>query len=140
MRKLFLFGLALSVPLWVHAADFKNVKILRCYDGDTCTATLPGVTPFFGEKMSVRIDGIDAPEIRGKCDMEKVKAREARDFLLDLIEKAEQVDLVGCVKDKYFRIACTMLLDGENAGDIMIENGYARPYDGGKRESWCPVS
>ena len=59
MRKLFLFGLALSVPLWVHAADFQNVEILRCYDGDTCTATLPGVTPFFGEKMRVRISGID---------------------------------------------------------------------------------
>ena len=140
MRKLFLFGLVLSVPLWIHAADFKNVEILRCYDGDTCTATLPGVHPFFGEKISVRIYGIDTPEIRGKCDMEKVKARDARDFLLDLIENANQIDLVSCEKDKYFRIGCTMLLDGENAGDILIEEGHARQYGGGKRESWCPVS
>lgn len=140
MRKFILFGLALSIPLWVHAADFQNVEIIRCYDGDTCTANLPEVHPFFGQKISVRINGIDTPEIRGKCEMEKVKAKEARDFLLDLIKEASQIDLVSCEKDKYFRIGCTMLLDGENVGDIMIEEGHARQYDGEERESWCPVS
>ena len=140
MRKLFLFGLACSYPLWVLATDFQNVEIIRCYDGDTCTANLPGVHDFFGKKMSVRIHGIDTPEIRGKCDMEKMKARDARDFLLDLIGKADQVDLMSCQKDKYFRIGCTMLLDGKNVGDVLIEEGLARHYDGGKRQSWCPVS
>ena len=96
--------------------------------------------PFFGEKMSVRIYGIDTPEIRGKCNPETVKAKGARDFLLDMIEQTNQIDLVSCEKDKYFRIGCIMLLDGENVGDIMIEEGHAREYNGGKRESWCPVS
>ena len=140
MKKLFLFWLACSYPLWVLATDFQNVEIIRCYDGDTCTVNLPGVHPFFGHKISVRIYGIDTPEIRGECGSEKVKARDARDHLLDLIGEADRVDLMGCVRDKYFRIGCTMLLDGKNVGDILIEEGLARHYDGGKRQSWCPVS
>lgn len=28
----------------------------------------------------------------------------------------------------------------KNVGDFLIQEGYAREYDGGQRESWCPVS
>ncbi len=46
------------------SSAFEDVAWLRCYNGDTGTFTLPGVHPFFGEKISVRIRGIDTPEIR----------------------------------------------------------------------------
>ena len=44
---------------------------------------------FINSKMNVQIYGIDTHEIRGKSDLEKMKARDARDFLLDQIEKIQ---------------------------------------------------
>ncbi len=89
-------SLALAVlcaapPAW--ATTFEGVTWIRCYDDDTSTFTLPGVHPFFGEKISVRIRGIDTPEIRGKCEAEKRKAKAARDYLRNLLRKVEGGDV-----------------------------------------------
>ena len=65
--------LFLAIPAW--ATTFENVAWLGCYDGDTCSFTLPGVHPFFGEKISVRMRRIDTPEMRGKCPAEERLAR-----------------------------------------------------------------
>ena len=45
------------------ATDFNNVTYHRCYDGDTCTFTIPGVHPLFGEKISVRIAVMETAEV-----------------------------------------------------------------------------
>ena len=50
-------GLILLIPFPAFAADFPNVTYHRCYDGDTCTFTIPDVHPLFGEKINVRIAG-----------------------------------------------------------------------------------
>jgi micrococcal nuclease len=41
--------------------------------------------------------------------------------------------------DKYFgRIVARLVLsDGVDAGQILLAEGLARPYAGGRRESWC---
>ena len=36
-------------------------------------------------------------------------------------------------KDKYGRLISKV----EGLGDMLIEKKLARPYDGGKRQSWC---
>ena len=55
----------------LESNDFKNVKIISCYDGDTCTSSE-------GEK--IRLACIDTAEIRGnKENLEK--ALFARDYL-----------------------------------------------------------
>lgn len=54
--------------------SFKGVVFHGCYDGDTCTFTKPGVHPLLGEKIKVRLRGVDAAEIRSKCDWEKEHA------------------------------------------------------------------
>lgn len=104
---------------------------LRCYDGDTCTFTLPGVHPFFGERISVRIRGIDTPEIRGKCEAEKQKAKAARDFLRNLLRNAGRIDLVDAERGKYFRIIATVQADGRDVAALMIDRRLGRPYQGG---------
>ncbi len=43
-----------------------SAKVIKVYDGDTFTVKAypwPGITA----KASVRVDGVDSPEIRGKC-------------------------------------------------------------------------
>src|SRR5690349_9649717 len=50
-----------------------------CYDGDTCTVSLPENIPaLFGDHITVRLAGIDTPEIKGMCDEEKALAQKAR--------------------------------------------------------------
>lgn len=67
-----------ATPAW--ATTYENVTWLRCYDGDTCTFTLPGVHPFFGERIAVRIRGIDIPEIRGNAKRRNKRPRPRRTF------------------------------------------------------------
>ncbi len=44
---------------------------------------------------------------------------------------------VECYKyDKYGRVLVTITLEGVNVGDVMIEKGYAKFYDGRKKEKW----
>ncbi len=59
-------------------------KVVKVYDGDTFTVEAypwPGLEA----KASVRVNGVDTPEILGKCEAEKQKAIEARDFVKGLI-------------------------------------------------------
>ena len=55
---------------WPLRTDFP------AYDGDTIKITMPGLPPEIAA-ISVRVAGIDAPEIKGKCDSERAKAIEA---------------------------------------------------------------
>lgn len=121
--------LSTAIPVW--AITFEGVTWLPCYDGDTCTFTIPGVHPFFGQKISVRIRGIDTPEIRGKCEAEKSKAKETRDFLRNLLRNAGRIDLVDAERGKYFRIVAFVRADGIDVVSLMIQRGLGRETGGG---------
>lgn len=64
-----------------------------CYDGDTCRFDIPNVHPFFGENIPVRLAGIDAPDLQGKCDQEKQLAVKARDLVQTTLEQAHSITL-----------------------------------------------
>jgi len=116
---------------------FKNVTFHKCYDGDTCTVSLPGVNPLFGKKINVRIRGIDTPEIRGKCKSEKKQAKAAKRYINKLLSKAKHIDLVNPARGKYFRIVAGIKADDVDVGKLMLEKGFARSCDGGTRGKWC---
>ena len=127
--------LCIAAP--TRATTLENVTWLRCYDGDTCTFPLPGIHPFFGEKISVRIRGMGTPEIRRKCEAEKQKAKAARDFLRSILRTAGRIDLLEAERGKYFRIVATIQADGRDVAALMITRGLGRPYQGGRRKGWC---
>ena len=134
----------LILPL---TADFSNAKsfgdyegaiYLRNYDGDTVTFNLPGLHPIIGEKISIRVNGIDTPEIRGKCEKEKYDAKQAKEMVADILRDAEQITLKNLERGKYFRIVADVIADGEDLADMLIEAGMAVRYDGGKKNTrWC---
>ena len=120
------------------------VEVVSCYDGDTCRVRLPWggaempawAVELFGT-MSVRLEGFDTPEIRGRCDREKEMAVEARDALRAMLDDADEVLLADVRGGKYFRLLGMLLVDGKPVGDRLIEAGLARPYSGGTRLTWC---
>lgn len=133
---------ALIIPILAYstafcwAEDLANVQWLACYDGDTCSfnVLLPAV---FGTDIGVRLSGIDAPEIQGKCDKEKQLALQARTFLLSQI-KGATVTLQNVFRDKYFRIEASVMANGINLNQLMVQKGYAVLYNGtGPKHDWC---
>lgn len=122
----------------VFAEDLTTVQWLECHDGDTCafniSAPLPAV---FGSAIGVRLAGIDTPEILGKCQKEKDLAIAARDFLIAQI-KGTTVVLQNVFRDKYFRVEATVIANGVNLNQLMVQQGYAVPYSGqGPKKDWC---
>ena len=118
--------------------DYQNPIYVRNYDGDTITFNLPDLHPIIGEKISVRVNGIDTPEIKGNCEKEKYDAKQAKEMVADILKNAEQIILKNIERGKYFRIAANILVDGEDLGDMLIEAGVAVKYDGGKKShKWC---
>ena len=85
----------------------------------------------------MRIKGVDAPEIRGKCQAEKVAARIAKQFTVEALRSAKVIELKNMEHGKYFRILADVFVDGKNLGDALISASHARLYDGGKRGGWC---
>jgi len=105
------------------------------YDGDTITVRAH-VWPGIESVTKVRIRGIDAPEIRGRCRAEKQRAREARDYLRKQL--GERITLTNIEPDKYGRaLADVATADGQSAAELLLAAGLARPYGGGRRQSWC---
>jgi len=129
----------ISAPAWAESySPFESVLYHRCYDGDTCTFSMQALHPLIGEKINVRIRGIDTPEIRGKCQAEKDKAILARDYLVALMSKAQSTELRNVERRKFFRLLADVYADGQDVSAMLLKKGHAVPYDDrGKRRKWC---
>lgn len=137
---LLLFSAAQAGEQCSHSeTSFKCVKVLKNYDGDTLTVDIPGVHPLFGQKVSVRIAGIDTPEVKTKDQCEKQAARAARQLVEGVLARAKRVDLLNVQRDKYFRILADVSADGVLVKDVLLKNKLAYSYDGGTKKhlNWC---
>lgn len=112
-------------------------KVTAVYDGDTLTVAARHGRQGIPYRFSVRLSGIDAPEIRSAASAgEKSAAIVARDALRAAV-LGEPVTLTVYSFDKYGRLLAAVAHDDKgDMGRWMLEAGHARPYDGGKREIW----
>lgn len=108
------------------------------YDGDTIYVAVPGL-PREIANMSVRVRGVDTPEIRGECEDEKQLAQKARDFARERLKSARSVTFCEPEWGRYGgRVVASVRVDGSPLDLELIYNGLARPYDGKtKRQPWC---
>lgn len=115
--------------------------VIKVYDADTITiaSKLPyPESPLY--RLSVRLDGIDTPEIKGKgvSDEEKQSAKLARDFVAKLTLN-KTVRLENVATEKYGRILADVYIDDIHLNATLIKERYAVKYDGGtkvKPASW----
>ncbi len=116
-----------------------RAHVLKVIDGDTIEAR---VHVWMGQELvtRVRLKNIDAPEIKGACGHERDMALASRDRLAALIA-APDIMLVDVRPDKYFGrvVARVLTMDGTDAGARLLSDGLARPYGGGRRDSWCDM-
>ncbi len=113
-------------------------EVVRVIDGDTIEFRAH-VWLGLDVTANVRIRGIDAPEVRGRCAREKEMAAAASARLAALV--AGDVTLRNISDDKYAgRVLADVSAGGVDLAAAMIDSGLARPYDGGARGAWCDVA
>ena len=113
-------------------------EVTSIYDGDTFRADIDSFPPLIGKRMAIRINGIDTPEMRGKCSKEKNLARRAKQFSVSALRGAKVIELRDMKRGKYFRIVADVFVDSISLGHMLIKKGFAVSYDGGtKNKDWC---
>jgi len=87
--------------------------------------------------QTIRIMGLDAPEVHHRCPEEKALAERARARLAQLLADGFTVREHG--RDRYNRVLAEVFdARGLNVASVMIQEGLARRYNGrGPRELWC---
>ena len=112
-------------------------KVTSIYDGDTFRANIKNYPKIVGYRMSIRILGIDTPEMRAKCSKEKELARAAKKLTVSLLRGAEHIELKNIKRGKYFRLLADVYVDGVSIADELMKGGFAVEYDGGTKIDWC---
>ncbi|MHC3993941.1 thermonuclease family protein [Thiomicrolovo sp. ZZH C-3] len=113
-------------------------EVTSIYDGDTFRARIAAWPQLIGERIGIRINGIDTPEMRGKCPAEKQLAREAKQHTVAMLRGAKAIELRNMKRGKYFRIVADVYVDGKSVAQSLIGSGLAVRYDGGtKTKDWC---
>ena len=121
--------------LKIYVPTLYNITVIKVYDGDTITiaAKVSRCSSTF-YKFSVRLRGIDTPEIKGKTNDEKQAAIRARDTLSGKILH-KSVSLKDVKYDKYGRLLAEVYFKGKNMNQWMLDNRLGIAYDGGTKES-----
>jgi endonuclease YncB( thermonuclease family) len=128
---------------WDDTVEFtfpiQGGRVIKVYDGDTITiaSKLPFVdSPLY--RLSVRLNGIDTPEIKGKTEDEKIAAKQVRDVLSNMILN-KYITLANVQTEKYGRILADVYIGDIHINELLLKERYAVKYDGGtkiKPSSW----
>jgi micrococcal nuclease len=108
-----------------------KAKIVKVFDGDTCTAVLDLGCHISVEKV-IRLYGIDAPEVRGET---KLAGLESRDFLsAQILNKDIYIQTFKDKTEKYGRLLGKLYMVDPSSGDVptvneqMVSSGHATTY------------
>lgn len=125
---------ACALPALVHG--LYNVTVTAVVDGDTFKAQVH-IFPALTLTTSVRVRGVDTPELKGKCADEKKLAMEAKTFTAGLLEKGG-VMITNVEQDAYpGRIVADVLVRGESLADKLIIAGLGVPMSKKREKNWC---
>jgi endonuclease YncB( thermonuclease family) len=109
-------------------------ELIRVIDGDTIEVR---AHLWLGLELTtrVRLADIDAPELDGRCRMERDLAKAAREYLA--LQLPPTLALREVRQDKYGGrvVARVSNISGEDLGRLLVANGLATPARAGT--SWC---
>lgn len=112
-----------------------EAELISIVDGDTLmVAAKPW--PQQTISVSVRIRGVDAPEMKSRCADARARARAAKDALASMsVAAGARLSLSSISGDKYFGrvVADVIFADGRDAAAELLAAGMVRPYDGGRK-------
>ena len=111
---------------------YYNCTLVRVIDGDTIDVDIDLGFNVVLSKRRVRLMGIDTPESRTRNLIEKALGLAAKDRLIELC--GEKLQLLSQGTDKYGRVlGIPHTVDGQDICKILIDEGHACEYYGGKK-------
>ena len=144
MTRLALLLALMPTLAWADYGSATVSEVTSVLDGDTFRVEINDWPPVIGERIKIRLRGIQAPERRSRCDTEAEKTREkalaadARIYLVGRLRGAESVELRHIERGSFFRIVADVYADGVDVGQEMLSRGLAIPYVEGKAgKAWC---
>tara|TARA_R110002020_G_scaffold101896_1_gene239614 strand:- start:379 stop:789 length:411 start_codon:yes stop_codon:yes gene_type:complete len=118
--------------------DYKS-NLLKIVDGDTIDVDLDLGFSVVLKKQRIRLYGINTPESRTRDLEEKRYGLAAKARLRELLEEADQIIVKTAIdkkaRGKYGRILGTIWADDLNVNELLVEEGHAIPYFGGKKQT-----
>ena len=108
-----------------------RAHITKVYDGDTCTVDIDLGLKIWTRDETVRLYGINAPEVRG---VERPQGLLSRDFLRGkILDKDVIVETFQDEKGKYGRWLATIWLEEygnwTNINKLLVDQGFAEYKD-----------
>jgi len=107
-------------------------KVIKVVDGDTVDALIDLGFKTFVHKR-IRLHGINTPETRTRDKKEKKRGLAAKARLKEML-KQKDLCVVSHGVGKFGRVLGELVADGENINKLLIQEGHAVPYFGGKRD------
>ena len=112
-------------------------NLLKIVDGDTIDVDLDLGFSVVLKKQRIRLYGINTPESRTRDLEEKKYGLAAKARLRELLEAAESITVKTAIdkkaRGKYGRILGTIYADDINVNELLLEEGHAIAYFGGKK-------
>jgi len=120
-----------------------EAQFARCGERGAVHCVVDGDTIRIGQRR-IRLVGFDAPEIRGRCEAERLGAQRATSALQTWLNRGPflmRVEAGTARIDRYGRdLRAALRGEGrlmEALSRYMVEGGFARRYGGGARVGWC---
>lgn len=115
----------------------KRASFTLCHSGGGANCVVDGDTFRMGG-VKIRIADIDTPETHpARCAEEAALGKAATRRLHMLLNSgAVSLSAVDRDSDRYGRKLRLVSVNGRGVGDILVAEGLARYYEGGRR-SWC---
>jgi len=104
---------------------FEDLQFVRAIDGDTIVVNIPKLPTLFGNCISIRLAGIQSPELKSKDKDVFHQAMKAKQFLQNKCEKAKIITACNCKRGKYFRIIADLFVDGQLINGELVRAGLA---------------
>lgn len=115
--------------------DITVSRVGTVIDGDSFKVDIDQWPAIVGKSITIRINELDTPEMRGKCDYEKKLAREAKQFLVSKLRSAKAVELKNIRRGKYFRVIADVYIDKKPFIKMIESQRFYSRY--GDKRDWC---
>ena len=142
----FRFGALAAIAVLLLPAEARELlqgpyeaRVIEVLDGDTLVVR---ARIWLGTEMElrVRLYGVDAPELKGRCEAEVRLARDAKDALAGLV-RSGAIRLRNIRYGKYAgRVVARVETEhGEDVALLLSARNLVRAYAGGRRPDWCAL-
>lgn len=123
----------------INASDLYKWPVTRVLDGDTVEIQVDFLPKELGNRLYVRVWGVDTPEKgwRAKSQNENELGLKASQFTKEAVQNANTIEIQIIAWDKFGgRILGDIIIDGKSLRQMLLDNGFAREYYGTKKEVW----